>query len=158
MTSDGTVTAIHIAPTEGAPPQAVESVRAVSGRGLDGDRYFQDEGTFDSRDGGAITFIESEALTAIERQADISLDPGEHRRNVTTTGVALNHLVGEEFVVGDAVCRGTELCEPCSYLERHTGEDGLREALLHRGGLRASIVESGEIWADCPIEAPIRDD
>lgn len=156
MTGSGIVTAIHLAPTQGATPEPVETVRAVAQSGLEGDRYYDDEGTFADRDGCAITFIESEALAAVERDYDVSLAPGSHRRNVTTSGIALNHLVGEWFRVGNAVCLGTELCEPCSYLERHLEQEGIRDALVHRGGLRARIVESGEIQTGSRIE-PVSD-
>jgi hypothetical protein len=133
----GTVEAIHVAPEQGAPAEERGFVYAVSGRGLEGDRYFDDEGTFRERDGSD--------LTLVEREYGIVLEPGVHRRNVTTDGVALDHLVGERFRVGDALCEGVELCEPCSYLERHLQEAGVREALVHRGGLRARILEGGRI-------------
>lgn len=125
--------------------ERIESVEAVAGRGLRGDRYFVDGGTFADREGSDVTFIEAEALAAVEREAGLSLDPGVHRRNVTVAGVALDHLVGEQFRAGTAVCAGTELCEPCPYLERHLGIEGVREALVHRGGLRATILEGGTI-------------
>ncbi|ODR81524.1 sulfurase [Haladaptatus sp. W1] len=95
--------------------------------------------------------IEAEALDAIEEEAGIALEPGAHRRNVTVRNAALNHLVGERFRVGEAVCEGVELCEPCSHLESLT-EKGTLSALVHRGGLRASIVESGEIHVGDGIE------
>ena len=156
MTGSGSVTAIHLAPTQGAPPETVDAARAVAGCGLEGDRYYHDDGSFADREGCAITFIESETLAAVERDYDIALDPGAHRRNVTTRNVALNHLVDERFRVGDAVCLGTELCEPCSYLERHLQEEGIRDALVHRGGLRARIVETGNIQTESEI-APLAD-
>lgn len=148
----GAVRRIHVAPEQGAEPESVERVDAVAGAGLRGDRYFDESGTFADRDGCDLTLIESEALAAVERDCGIDLEPGSHRRNVTTEGVALNHLVGERFRVGDAVCVGTELCEPCSYLEEHLGERGVREALVHRGGLRCRIVESGEISVTDSVE------
>jgi len=141
----GRVTAIHIARESGGEPESVQSVDAVADAGLRGDRYFDDAGTFADRDGGDLTLIESEALAAVERDYDIELAPGVHRRNVTTEGVSLNHFVDRRFRVGDAVCLGTELCEPCSYLERHLEERGVREALVHRGGLRCRIVEGGTV-------------
>ncbi|MBV0903666.1 MOSC domain-containing protein [Haloarcula salina] len=148
----GTVTQIHVTPERGAEPEPVERVEAVAGAGLCGDRYFDESGTFADREGCDLTLIESEALAAVERDHGIDLEPGAHRRNVTTAGVALNHLVGERFRVGDAVCVGTELCEPCAYLEDHLGESGVREALVHRGGLRCRIVESGEISVTDRVE------
>lgn len=147
-TDRGTVAAIHIAPEAGADVQRRERVDAVSGRGLRGDRYFAGEGTYSAsaRDvPREMTLIESETLAALEREVGIELPPGTHRRNVTTEGVALDRLVGERFRVGGAVCEGVELCEPCSYLEQLLGIDGLYDALVHRGGIRARIVGSGSI-------------
>jgi MOSC domain-containing protein YiiM len=145
MHSDGVVSGIHVAPEAGAPVEPRETVTAVADAGLQGDRYFDEQGTFADRDGSALTLIEREALDAVEADYDLALEPGVHRRNVTTEGVALTHLVGERFRVGEAVCVGTERCEPCSYLERHLEREGVREALVHRGGLRARIVAGGTV-------------
>lgn len=147
----GTVRAIHIAPEAGAPMEIRERVEAVAGRGLRGDRYFLGEGTYSesARDiSMEITLIEAEALAAVERDYNIELADGEHRRNVTVEGVTPNHLVGEQFYVGDVVCEGAELCAPCSYLERLLEREGIHEALIHRGGLRARIVQGGVIAVD----------
>lgn len=140
----GTVEAIHVAPDSGEPVTAVERVEAVAEAGLRGDRYFDEEGTFSDETPRGITLIEAEAIEAAAADYGVDVSDGRHRRNVTTRGVALNHLVDETFRVGDAVCRGVELCEPCSYLEGLT-EDGVARSLVHRGGLRAAIVETGEL-------------
>ena len=66
----------------------------------------------------------------------------ESRRNITTRGVALNHLVGRTFRVGGAVFKGLRLCEPCGHLEQLTGRQ-VRPGLVHRGGLRSEIIETG---------------
>ncbi|MDG5819183.1 MOSC domain-containing protein [Natronococcus sp. A-GB7] len=165
MTDTARVQAIHVAAEQGEPTTARERVRALAGRGLEGDRYCladaeagdePDEragGTFADREGSDLTLIEREALEAVERDYDIELEPGVHRRNLTTEGVALNHLDGARFRVGDVVCEGVELCEPCSYLERHLAEDGVREALVHRGGLRARILEGGVLTVGDRLEA-----
>ena len=149
--TDGTVRNVYIAAASEESPESVPAAEAVPRRGLRGDRYFADAGTFTSWDddeerpaGYDLTLIEYEAVEAIERESDIELEPGAHRRNVETEDVALNHLVGERFRVGDVLCRGDRLCEPCDHLERLT-EGGVREALLHRGGLRADILEGGTI-------------
>ncbi|WP_254280034.1 MOSC domain-containing protein [Haloarcula marina] len=148
----GEVTAIHLARDSGGTVEPAESADAVAERGLRGDRYFRDQGTFDDRSGSDLTLIEAEALSAVEDDYGVSIGAGEHRRNVTTEGVALNHLVGQRFAVGGAVCVGEELCEPCAYLEDLLDEAGVREALVHRGGLRARIVESGTIATGDAVE------
>lgn len=151
----GEITAIHVAHQSGQPVEAREEATVVAGRGLRGDRHFVSDGTEENPPGAGedLTLIESEAVAAIAGEADIHLDPGAHRRNVTTAGVALNHLVGERFRIGDAVVEGVKLCEPCRHLETLT-EEGLIGALLHRGGLRADVVESGTIRVGDRIERP----
>ncbi|MFC7192729.1 MOSC domain-containing protein [Halocatena marina] len=153
----GRVTQIHIAPDSGEPTQARQDVEAVAKRGLRGDRYFEEQGLWNFLDedpnrevqeASDITFIEAEALAAVERDAGIEIPSGAHRRNVTTQDVPLNHLVGRTFTVGDVVCEGVQLCEPCGYMQSLVGEEGLSEALTHRGGLDASVVESGQIALD----------
>jgi MOSC domain-containing protein YiiM len=123
----------------------VEQVRAVAAKGLEGDRYFLGLGAFwKPKPDYEVTLIESEALEALERDYGVALMPAESRRNILTRGVALNHLVGREFQVGEAVLRGVRLCEPCAYLERLTHRDVIR-GLTHRGGLRAQILIGGTI-------------
>jgi MOSC domain-containing protein YiiM len=68
----------------------------------------------------------------------------ETRRNIATTGVPLNHLVDREFSVGEVRLRGTRLCEPCKYLEGLT-RPGVMGGLVHRGGVRAQILNEGVI-------------
>ena len=80
----------------------------------------------------------------------LRLTPGNARRNVVTTGVSLNHLVGREFTVGEARLRGMRLCEPCEHLAELTGQPVVK-ALIHRGGLRAEIVSGGVIRVGDPI-------
>lgn len=144
---NGTVVSIHIAGQAEAPTVSVSEVRAVPGRGLDGDRYFAQEGSWSQRGGGGreVTLIEIEALEALERDYGARLDPGQSRRNIVTRGVALNHLVGREFAIGQARFRGVRLCEPCSHLQRLSGQEKVLPGLVHRGGLRCDIVTGGVI-------------
>ena len=52
--------------------------------------------------------------------------------------------------IGEVLLRGMRLCEPCDHLESLT-RPGVREALIHRGGLRAQILEGGVIRVGDPI-------
>lgn len=160
MTKRGAVEAIFTAPEAEAEMEKQDEVEAVAGSGLRGDRYFREieTGTFvewepdeQRYDGYDLTLIERETVEAIEHEVGITLAPGEHRRNIETRSVALNHLVGQRFRVGETVCQGERLCEPCSHLQR-LSEDGVVSALTHRGGLRANIIESGEIRPGDSIE------
>jgi MOSC domain-containing protein YiiM len=127
--------------------KAINEVRAVTGKGLEGDRYFLRTGTYSPKHEPAreVTLIEIEAIDALERDYGVKLGPGDARRNIVTRGVALNHLVGKEFRVGEAVLRGIRLCEPCQHLVRLTGHEKVLPGLVHRGGLRAQIVKDGMI-------------
>ena len=156
MADRGTVEGIYIAPDSGEPMRSVDAVEAVAGRGLRGDRYFRERGLYDRRDdlpeGTGVTLVEAEALEAAKRDEGTTLEPRETRRNILTRDVPLNHLVDREFRVGEATLVGERLCEPCSYMESLADADGAVDALVHRGGLNATIVDSGTIAVDDEIE------
>lgn len=144
----GELAAIHIAPVKAGPMEALDAVRAVAGRGLEGDRYFLKAGTFTKADDPdradrQVTLIEEEALAAAAAAGTV-LTPAQCRRNLLTRGVPLNHLVGREFLVGEVRLKGLLLCEPCKHLEK-LSVPGARERLIHRGGLRAEVLGGGTL-------------
>lgn len=132
--------------------KSVKHVRAIPGKGLEGDRYFSASGTYSDRPepGREVTLIESEAIEAMARDNDVHIPAGDARRNVVTLGAPLNHLVGQDFSVGEVRLRGIRLCEPCSHLESLTRR-GVLGGLVHRGGLRAQILTEGTIQVGDPI-------
>jgi MOSC domain-containing protein YiiM len=140
------VVALFIGPRLSKPLESVAHVTAVAGHGLVGDRKYRREGLPADKDGPdrELTLIEAEAIEAVTREYGVAIEPVETRRNVVTRGIALNHLVGERFKVGEVVLQGIRLCEPCDHLEALT-RPGVRAALVHRGGLRAQILEGGPI-------------
>jgi hypothetical protein len=145
----GVIANIWIAASAGRPAQRIDSVRAVPGRGLEGDRHFTGTGTFPSGlPGSALTLIEAEVCDTFQP----ALGPDEHRRNIVTRGIALGRLVGHEFTIGPVRCRGMRLCEPCTVIQRRASRPLLRE-LVHRGGLRADILTDGVIETGHPITA-----
>lgn len=153
MSFEGRLIAICIAPTAGAPMAGAESVELVAGQGLTGDRYANKLGAFQKgtiEPSQEVTLIEQEALEAAGRDYQLELSHAESRRNLLTAGVPLNHLVGRQFSVGDALLEGLELCEPCKYLQRITGKEVIKP-LLHRGGLRARVVRGGTIKTGASI-------
>lgn len=140
----GRVVAIHVARAKGAPCEAVESARLLTGRGIEGDRNCPEQAPTPPRSGRDVTLIEREALEAVQRDYKLALEGADSRRNILTEGIALNHLVGREFRIGEARLLGVRLCEPCGYLEKMT-TPGIREALIHRGGLRATVLDGGTV-------------
>lgn len=115
-----------------------------AGVGVVGDRYAQRRGFYSDlhHDGRQVTLFESETLEAIERDYKVSLAPTDHRRNITTEGVPLNHLVGKRFTVGATVLEGVMLSVPCRHIEQVTGKE-IFNAMVHRSGLMARIVRGG---------------
>jgi MOSC domain-containing protein YiiM len=152
----GRLLAIYVSAVKEAILQRVEQAEAVAGRGLTGDRYFLQEGTF-SKAGSPdreVTLIEMEAIEALAREDGLTLEPGQARRNLVTRGVPLNHLVEREFLVGNVRLRGLRLCEPCGHLESLTVK-GVLKGLCHRGGLRAQVLQGGilrrgDLIVPCP--------
>ena len=133
----GSVVSIHISRAAGQPMDTVPEARAVTGRGLEGDRYFLGTGYYSGKPGEGgreLTLIEIETLEALPGLG-VKLSAAESRRNIATSGVPLNHLVGREFQIGGVRLRGTRLCEPCKYL------DGL--AALSKNGLRYPVPPYG---------------
>jgi MOSC domain-containing protein YiiM len=121
----------------------------IAGRGLIGDRNFAPDG---AGRGEALTLITAEALEGLRRETGVDLSHEASRRNVLTRGIELNALVGHRFMMGDVLCEGVELCEPCSHLQSLT-EQGVLRGLVHRGGLRADVLDGGVIT---PGDAVVR--
>jgi MOSC domain-containing protein YiiM len=144
---DARVEGIYVTPTNGALPEPVERANAVAGKGLEGNRYFFEDG---APAGNALTLIAAEALERLEREHGIAVSGAESRRNVLTRGIDVNALVGKRFRVGDVECLGVELCEPCAHLASLTHPDVIK-ALVHQAGLNADIVTDGEIAVGDPV-------
>ena len=47
-------------------------------------------------------------------------------------------------MIGSVRCRGSELAEPCNYIQGRT-LPGVLKAMVGRGGLRCEILEGGVI-------------
>lgn len=144
----GRVGAVFVAPAAEAAMVAVDAVRAVPGRGLEGDRYFDGAGTFSEKGstGRDVTLVDAAAL------ADAGVAFEESRRNVVVEGVDLDALIGRAFFVGEVECLGRRRCEPCAHLQRLT-RPGVLRSLVHRGGLRADVVSGGVIRAGDTVTA-----
>jgi MOSC domain-containing protein YiiM len=130
----GQVEAIRISPVRSELPEPVDSIE-VTDEGLPGDRYFGR---------GDITLVEAEALEAFHEDTGIELSHAEIRRQVLTSGVRLNDLLGKRFRVGGVEAVGVEWCEPCQHIENLT-YPGVLKGMVHRAGLRADIVHPGQI-------------
>jgi MOSC domain-containing protein YiiM len=150
----GVVAHLHITARAFLPMRAQEAVELVAGRGVAGDRYMLavEQGFYSEKpeDGRQVTLFEEEALEAIRRDYGIEMAPGDHRRNVTTRGVALNHLVGRRFRLGPALLEATRLSIPCRHIEEIL-EKPVFDPMVHRSGLNCRILEGGTVRVGDPI-------
>lgn len=136
---------IHTSPAAELNMESHKSVSLISGSGLEGDRSQRGTGKYSEiKDIREVTLIEIETLEALKRDYNIIVEPTEHRRNLTTRDVPLNHLVGKRFRVGEVLLLGGRLNTPCRYLNLVTKKN-ICDLLEHRSGLNCSIVESGTV-------------
>jgi MOSC domain-containing protein YiiM len=151
MSWTGRLLHIHIAKKASSDMEELAEATLVAGRGIEGDRYFNGIGTYSPKpDVREITLIEMEVLDALARGdppfpgAKVVIAPGKHRRNLTTSGVPLNHLVGKRFKIGETVIKGGRLNFPCKYLEKLLSLP-VYLPLLNRSGLNCWIETGGTI-------------
>ncbi len=143
----GQIIGIYVAPARHDQQIAVNSVQLKSGKGIVGDRFF---GFRQKQPGRNLTLIESEAITEFNRHYRQNLTLEATRRNLITQGIRLNDLVGKTFYVGEVLCRGIELCEPCKVMARSFPVTGLSHveimgAFADKGGIRAEVLTDGVV-------------
>ena len=143
-----TLHAIIIGEKAKEPLYYVDSVHAIQGRGLEGDRYFYKQGTFNkpqlSQDVREISILPYEALEECNRRLNSSLDFLDLRRNLIIKDFDASLLEDKVFTIGTTKFRIVRTCPPCRYLSRLLNED-MMSGLKYIGGHRAVIVKSGEI-------------
>ncbi|TMC52136.1 MAG: MOSC domain-containing protein [Chloroflexi bacterium] len=135
----GRVEAIFLIAENGKQAHEVRSVAAHPGRGLEGDRHFDDAEACD------ITLIEAEAIERQNAEHPLDLSQSDPRRQVVVRGVDLGQFIGRRFSVGEIECEGEERCEPCNHLAGVIGTEVVKLKGLVHTGLRASIVKGGTI-------------
>jgi MOSC domain-containing protein YiiM len=149
----GRLIAIHIAEQASVEMEELQAARMIEGVGIEGDRYATGRGTYSYKphQDRQCTLIELETMKALRRDHGLTLEPNESRRNLTTEGVPLNHLVGRHFRVGEVVLFGGRLNVPCKYLDELLGRP-LFNPLLNRSGLNCRIIKGGTIRPGDVIE------
>ena len=142
----GVLEHIHVAAEASLPMEPRLQSDVIAGIGIPDDRYARRTGTYSDRHhiDRQITLIETETLDALERDRGIVLAPSDHRRNLTTRGVPLSHLVGRYFSIGACVFYGGRLNVPCKYLEQLVGRPVFRP-LINRSGLNGRVIVGGTI-------------
>ena len=143
----GSVVALFIVDKKAAPMNKVEQMNALAGQGIEGDRYFLGTGTYSKKPepGRQVTLIKSEVLESLRDEFDITVNPGESRRNVLTLDVEINELIGAEFFLGPVRLRAHRITQPCLYLEKLLDQPGLYKELWDNGGISCEILSEGII-------------
>jgi MOSC domain-containing protein YiiM len=144
---------IQIADDKGSPMKSLQQANIVEG-GIEGDRYATGKGAFSNSKPPRnidrhITLIEKEAIEAVQTERNINVTFADTRRNILTIGIRLNDLVGEQFLIGEVLVEGVELCDPCARPGILSNNSDVRthfkEAFENRGGLRVRVLGKGEI-------------
>jgi len=149
------IQSIYISAEATKPMILQERVKVISSKGIDGDRYGNQMGSFSNSNPSKVRDITLIASKAIAQANDLltaqnlpCYTEAETRRNVVIDDITpkdLNALVGIIFYLGTIRLRGTELCEPCNHPAKLAHKQSFRTAFMGLGGIRAEILESGEI-------------
>jgi MOSC domain-containing protein YiiM len=145
------IEAIFIAPRAGEEMLRAPAIRAIAGRGLEGDRYATGTGYYAPHDVCEVTFIEAEVLDIIRCEYGIHVHEGQHRRNIVTRGLSLRDLRGKQLRIGEVLLEYDCPRPPCSYIERIT-EKGMTRALGEGAGIGMRILTSGTLRERAEIE------
>jgi MOSC domain-containing protein YiiM len=131
----------HGMPAGETPMVEVRQVDCVAGSGLVGDRFFN----FKPNYKGQVTFFALEVYERLCEQFNESSKPvSAFRRNIITSGIDLNSLIGEEFEIQGVRFRGCEESKPCHWMEQAFAP-GAEAALAGNGGLRAKVLSNGSL-------------
>lgn len=126
----------------------VENVLAIKGKGLQGDRYFYQKGTFNkpqlSQTVREISILPYEVLKECNQRLDAKLEFVDLRRNLIIKDFDINLINEQIFQIGLAEFKIVRTCPPCRYLSRLLDED-IMKGLKYIGGYRACITKSGLI-------------
>ena len=142
---------IGLRPGRREPVRTVDQVRAIEGRGLEGDRRMSTPGAAGSK--RQVTLIQGEHLGAVARLLGCDpLDPARLRRNLVVSGLNLLALKDCDFRIGQAVLRYTGPCHPCSRMEEVLGRGGYN-AMRGHGGITAAVVSGGRLTLGDAVEA-----
>ena len=139
---------ICIAKKASSPPILKKSIYAIKNQGIKGDRYFLQKGKWskENKPHQQISLIESENIDFVNKYYDKKFNYEDFRRNIITKNIRLNHLIGQNIIVGKAELKVIKLRHPCLCLANLLNEDKELVKLLRlKGGIVCEIIRSGSI-------------
>lgn len=117
-----------------APTIEHNSIELVTEKGLKDDRF-----EFSKY---PITLFSLEVAKEVCLQLDLELDIKLFRRNIIVSGVHLNSLIGEKFMIDGVEFEGLAHCAPCTWMNA-VMKKGAYSQMSGRGGLRVKVIHSG---------------
>jgi MOSC domain-containing protein YiiM len=130
------------------PNDSHQSIEAIAGKGLAGDRYATGKGFYSGvvEWDAHVTLIQREPFDALKADHGVSLEPSVLRRNLVTKGVELEFLIGKEFQIGDkAVFRGRKAWPPCAHIVKFSGRKEIFQYLARQSGIGVDVLIGGMI-------------
>lgn len=137
--------------------QKVNQIILEEGKGIYGDRYYNQEGTFSNKGkiepDRDVTLVEIEKINEFNNEFNENITDEDLRRNIVVSNCDLNSLVDKEFQIGNVVLKGIRLCEPCKYLSEKLDNKKVLTEMIHKAGLRAKIIKGGSIDMTSQLES-----
>tara|TARA_B100000029_G_scaffold82872_1_gene73875 strand:+ start:269 stop:712 length:444 start_codon:yes stop_codon:yes gene_type:complete len=138
---------ICITKESGQDLEDMDSINVIANKGIINDRYFSDDNDNDIQ----LTLIEKENIDYYNSISNSDIPYINFRRNIITSGIQLNDLVGKELFIGNVKIKAHRLCDPCKYLQDKLNDNNLVKKLLNKGGLRCQIISDGLISVEDEI-------
>ncbi|MCC7126770.1 MAG: MOSC domain-containing protein [Acidobacteria bacterium] len=137
MSNVGRVEAIFLKRMKGGPMDPRERVRAVAGRGLEGN----------ANQGGKrqVTILSREVWEAATAAVSAALPPSARRANVVVSGIDLTGSRGEVVQIGAVRIRIHGETRPCEQMDE--AAEGLRQQLATpwAGGAYGEVLNDAEL-------------
>lgn len=150
---------IFIAPAGGRPMEERDEVRALAGKGLEGDRYATGRGYWCPHDVCQVTLTAAEHLEAIERETDVRVLDGQHRRNLVVRGLDPMDLAAKRVRIGAAILVYDRTRPPCGYIAGLTEKHMTRALYRYDRSICLTVEQGGMIRRGDTVEGlgPNRD-
>ena len=152
----GKIVNLFISPDTKSAMQEVNQMILEEEKGIFGDRYYNQEGTFSNKGkiepDRDVTLIEIEKINEFNDNFNQNITAEDFRRNIVISNCDLNSLVDKEFQIGNVVLKGIRLCEPCKYLSEKLDNEKVLTEMIHKSGLRAQIIKGGSIEMTSQLE------
>jgi MOSC domain-containing protein YiiM len=115
----------------------------VAGKGLKGDRHFNDR--------RPVTLVSRSELELAAANLGLPIEPGSTRRNLTLSLESLPTDRRVRLRVGEVVLEVIGECAPCRIMETSVGP-GACAALCGHRGVTATVLRGGVISVGAPVE------